>query len=421
MSLAVSERNTTRWANALKSLKQGVSRRVIRDAEHFWQKVVLRFQHSQSLAVCGKAALHSRQAGKSGRRDGPEDWPWSSFLRYATGAEGRVEIESEWTARKRERAAGGLCPAVELPHSSQHRVLSGPARQVNELFSSLYNGEDGTIGSELIAMEAEPQESDLLVAFEIRSIPDDYREYYRAKRQNLFATIQRFPEVWRCYLLLDKLFLREFEDLKTATDPARMFPLILFFNAHAKMRVSIELAFSGCLPEARSLLRDSIESMAHAHTMLSDVILQKIWLNKHDGQSALEQFKNAFERNKKVGIFKGLDELHSSWGRMSETGAHSTVTSICERFLTVDSGCNIEWRLTYCGLELTAWEKSIFELLLICSTMERTLFGDYEWRLKLDDRLARMRLEFQTYKEQVRQNLINRHNIPAPVGKSLLL
>jgi hypothetical protein len=152
MSLAVSERNTTRWANALKSLKQGVSRRVIRDAEHFWQKVVLRFQHSQSLAVCGKAALHSRQAGKSGRRDGPEDWPWSSFLRYATGAEGRVEIESEWTARKRERAAGGLCPAVELPHSSQHRVLSGPARQVNELFSSLYNGEDGTIGSELIAV-----------------------------------------------------------------------------------------------------------------------------------------------------------------------------------------------------------------------------------------------------------------------------
>ena len=30
-----------------------------------------------------------------------------------TGCEGRVEIESEWTARKRERAAGRLCPAVE--------------------------------------------------------------------------------------------------------------------------------------------------------------------------------------------------------------------------------------------------------------------------------------------------------------------
>jgi hypothetical protein len=47
-----------------------------------------------------------------------EDWEWSSFLQYATGSEGRVEIECEWAARKRERAAGGHCPA-ELPHSSQ--------------------------------------------------------------------------------------------------------------------------------------------------------------------------------------------------------------------------------------------------------------------------------------------------------------
>jgi putative transposase len=49
----------------------------------------------------------------------PEDWEWSSFLHYATGCEGRVEIESEWVARQRERAEGKLCPAVKLPHSSQ--------------------------------------------------------------------------------------------------------------------------------------------------------------------------------------------------------------------------------------------------------------------------------------------------------------
>jgi len=30
-----------------------------------------------------------------------EDWPWSSFRHYATGAEGTVEIESEWTATRR--------------------------------------------------------------------------------------------------------------------------------------------------------------------------------------------------------------------------------------------------------------------------------------------------------------------------------
>jgi hypothetical protein len=33
----------------------------------------------------------------------PEDWPWGSFRNYATGEEATVEIESPWTARKRER------------------------------------------------------------------------------------------------------------------------------------------------------------------------------------------------------------------------------------------------------------------------------------------------------------------------------
>jgi len=36
--------------------------------------------------------------------------------------QGRVEIESEWTARRRERAAGRVCPPVELPHSSQRQA-----------------------------------------------------------------------------------------------------------------------------------------------------------------------------------------------------------------------------------------------------------------------------------------------------------
>jgi REP element-mobilizing transposase RayT len=51
-------------ADALKSLKQGVSRRLIGDAEHFWQKRYYDFQHSELSAVCGKAALHSSQSGE---------------------------------------------------------------------------------------------------------------------------------------------------------------------------------------------------------------------------------------------------------------------------------------------------------------------------------------------------------------------
>ena len=33
----------------------------------------------------------------------PEDWEWSSFRHYLTGVEGVVEVESRWTARRREQ------------------------------------------------------------------------------------------------------------------------------------------------------------------------------------------------------------------------------------------------------------------------------------------------------------------------------
>jgi putative transposase len=42
-----------------------------------------------------------RNPVKRGLAAKPEDWAWSSFRHYATGARGVVEIESEWTARQR--------------------------------------------------------------------------------------------------------------------------------------------------------------------------------------------------------------------------------------------------------------------------------------------------------------------------------
>jgi hypothetical protein len=153
-------------------------------------------------------------------------------------------------------------------------------------------------------------ETDLLVKFEIDNIPDDYREYYGTKRQNFFASIQGFREMWDLYLRLDAIWLRGIKDLYVATDPNTMFPLLLYINAHAKIRVAMELAFAGCLAEARSILRDAVEFVAHAHAMVGDPELQKVWLSKNDDKAALEAFKDAFERHKKDGLFKGLDELH---------------------------------------------------------------------------------------------------------------
>jgi len=117
-------------------------------------------------------------------------------------------------------------------------------------------------------MNTEPQESDLLLPFEGRVFPSEYKEYFKAKRQNFFATIQAFDKLWECFMLLDKIWMREMEDLGRLRDPMQMFPMILFTNAHAKFRIALELGFSCCLGEAWDTVRGAIESVAHAHKLI---------------------------------------------------------------------------------------------------------------------------------------------------------
>jgi putative transposase len=120
--LLISEPQRSTLADALKSLKQGVARRLIGNAEHFWQKRYYDFNIRNHRQFVEKLRYIHRNPQKRGLCEHPEEWAWSSFRHYATGEKGRVEIESEWTARDRERAAGRICPAVELPHSSQKRA-----------------------------------------------------------------------------------------------------------------------------------------------------------------------------------------------------------------------------------------------------------------------------------------------------------
>ena len=117
------EKTPRSLADAIKSLKQGVSRRLIGEAEHFWQKRYYDFNVRDRPQFMEKLRYIHRNPVKRGLCERPEDWQGSSFRHHATGLEGRVEIESEWMARKRERAEGKLCPPVELsPHSSQKQA-----------------------------------------------------------------------------------------------------------------------------------------------------------------------------------------------------------------------------------------------------------------------------------------------------------
>ena len=265
-------------------------------------------------------------------------------------------------------------------------------------------------------MSVEPQETDFLVKFEIDNFPAEYRRYYSMKRNNLFARIQEFNALWKLYIQLDEIWMREFSDLQSLREPYSMLPILCCMNAHVKMRVSLELAFSDCLAEARSILRDAIEFFAHAHAMHSDTSLQKTWLDKVNGKQELEAFKDAFERNKKQGLFKGLDELHKTWGQLSETGSHANAIAMSERFVQIESDDHVEFRLNYTGSGTQMWVPSIFTMLLTCFTMEDTFFKDYNDRLKFDIELIGKRTAFQNAKEQLRANIADMFQLSPPGG-----
>lgn len=116
--LLLSEPESATLADAIKSLKQGVSRRLIGNAEHFWQKRYYDSNVRNYNQFVEKLRYIHRNPVKRGLCNRPEEWRWSSFLQYATGCESDVEIECEWAARKREREAGKLGSAIQLPHSS---------------------------------------------------------------------------------------------------------------------------------------------------------------------------------------------------------------------------------------------------------------------------------------------------------------
>jgi putative transposase len=90
--LLLSEPSRQTLADALKSLKQGVARRLIGQAEHFWQKRYYDFNVLTAAKLGEKLRYLHRNPVKAGLCEHPEDWESSSFRHYATGCEGRVEI-----------------------------------------------------------------------------------------------------------------------------------------------------------------------------------------------------------------------------------------------------------------------------------------------------------------------------------------
>jgi putative transposase len=104
--LLVGEPQISSLATAIQVLKQRSSKILKRAGEiQFWQTRYYDFNVRNPDKRVEKLRYMHRNPVKRGLATSPEDWPWSSFRHYATGVEGPVEIESTWTARKRELRA----------------------------------------------------------------------------------------------------------------------------------------------------------------------------------------------------------------------------------------------------------------------------------------------------------------------------
>jgi putative transposase len=98
--MLVNEPGRSTLDQAIKAFKLSVTLR--RRERPFWQPRYYDFNVFTEDKRVEKLRYMHRNPVVRGLVEKPEDWAWSSFRHYSTGAEGTVEIESFWTGWRRE-------------------------------------------------------------------------------------------------------------------------------------------------------------------------------------------------------------------------------------------------------------------------------------------------------------------------------
>ncbi len=118
--LLVNEPEHAGLATAIKAMKQSVARQ---DGGRFWQERYYDFNVWSRRKRIEKLRYMHRNPVKRGLVKNPEDWEWSSYRHYLTGERGVVEIESEWTAYRRQRM--GVTPKVKVRETLPGKPKAG--------------------------------------------------------------------------------------------------------------------------------------------------------------------------------------------------------------------------------------------------------------------------------------------------------
>jgi putative transposase len=102
--LLISEPKRIKLSSVLQMLKQNVAHAMAPpEGTPFWEKRYYDFNVWSDAKRVEKLRYIHRNPVRRGLVERPEDWPWSSFRHYLTGVQCVVEIESHWTALRRER------------------------------------------------------------------------------------------------------------------------------------------------------------------------------------------------------------------------------------------------------------------------------------------------------------------------------
>src|SRR5438270_5573252 len=121
--LLISEPERSKLSVAIQMLKQITSQKLrAKHLPRFWQVRYYDFPVWSEAKRIGKLRYIHRNPVERGLVERPEDWKWSSFAHYATGREGIVEIESQWTARWREQMGVVLLARAHPPAKSAGRA-----------------------------------------------------------------------------------------------------------------------------------------------------------------------------------------------------------------------------------------------------------------------------------------------------------